>query len=128
MRYIYELSIRRYKEGMTMKVEYARNLRDEINEGIAKASVDSLDDNFGMVMIDSNISIYVYRTGLKELNVDYDDISGIIAYGDEIRAVNTRPTDERYSLVAIEVLDKDKGLTSKYYLSDETHVVTTYAD
>ncbi len=111
---------------MKMELEYARNLRDDINEGIAKANIDSLDDNFGMVAIDSRVSIFVYRSGLKELNVDYDDISGIVAYGDEIRAIATTPTDHRYSLVAIEVLDKDGMLLCKYYLSDESHTVTSY--
>lgn len=113
---------------MKMELEYARNLRDEINEGIAKANVDSLDDTFGAVMIDSNVTIYVYRSGLKELNVDNEDISGLQAFGDEIRAVATTPTNHRYCLVAIEVLDKDGMLLSKYYLSDESHIVQAYTD
>lgn len=113
---------------MRMELEYARKLRDEINDAIAEANVDSLDGSFGAVMIDSNVTIYIYRSGLKELNVDNEDISGLQAFGDEIRAVSTTPTNHSYSLVAIEILDKDEMLLSKYYLSDESHTVETYAN
>ena len=111
---------------MKMQLEYARNLRDEINDAIAEANVESLDGSFGAVMIDSNVSIYVYRSGLKELNVNNDDISGVQAFGDKIRAVATNPTNHNYSLVAIEVLDDCDFLLCKYYLSDESHAVQTY--
>ena len=111
---------------MKMQLEYARNLRDEINDAIAEANVESLDGSFGAVMIDSNVTIYIYRSGLKELDVNNDDISGLQAFGDKLRAVATTPTDHRYSLVAIEVLDKYDLVLSKYYLSDESHTVQTY--
>lgn len=99
------------------------NLRTEINEAIAKARIDAIDGDFGIVGIDGGITITVYNNGHVCLTVENDDDSGLKAYGDEARAMSTVPIMDDYG-VGIEVYS-DGELVMTYYLSSEPHEVFT---
>ena len=109
-----------------MKAEYARNLCNEINDAIAGARIHAMDNNFGLVCIDSNVTISIYKAGHITLEVDNSDMSGLYAHGDTIMVLPTAPF-EGDCRVSIEMWT-DGQRTMTYYLSDETHMVLYQKD